>query len=89
MSVHLGVFVYDGATHFSVSHQLIEEGLLVLPLGLKLPLLLLQHLQPPLLAALLLQQQQLLQLLLFSRLWRAGIKDGSNGVVLNTERQPP
>ena len=49
-----------------MSHQLIQQGLLVLPLGVELPLLLLQQLQPPLLSALLLQQQQLLQLLLLT-----------------------
>lgn len=55
-----------------VSYQFIEESLLVLPFGLKLPLLLLQHLQSPLLIALLLQQEKLLQFLLLSRLWSAG-----------------
>lgn len=55
-----------------VSHQFVKKSLLVLPLGLKLPLLLLQRLQPPLLGALLLQQQQLLQLLLLPRLQSAG-----------------
>lgn len=63
-----------------VSHQFIQECLLVLPLGLKLSLLLLQHLQSPLLVALVLQQQQLLQLFLFSCLLRQESEEETSSI---------
>ena len=47
-----------------MSHRLVQDSLLVLPLGLQLSLLILQEFQTPLRPLLLLQEQRLLQPLL-------------------------